>query len=304
MSMAAPTLEGRLLCASEVAYSASKTGPVNPANSAPYYIGAGLIESPTAIADAPDAIDACIVGRTPDGVVAAFRGTPPIDDRTKPLKQRIRDWCNDFRAELITSPGLPGRVHAGFVGAVNALWADATMEIRRQIALNKGPTTLYITGHSKGGAMTPLAAMKWLQETDGMPVVVTFAAPRSGNDDFAAACNKMIPNFKRFESRNDIVPHIPPHLTLIPLLNAATDSRFDDLQDYNYQSVGQLFYVDAAGNIESPISGSLADHVLRLKRFGSLAEVIVEGNFDEIVGDHSIDCGSGYQQAICPTGVC
>jgi hypothetical protein len=300
--MAAPTLEGRLLCASEVAYSASKTGPVNPANSAPYYVGAGFIEPPLGIADGPDAIDACIVGRTPDGVVVAFRGTPPIDDPTKPLKQRIRDWCNDFRAELLTSPGLPGRVHAGFAGAVNALWADATSEIRRQLALNQGQTALYMTGHSKGGAMTALAALKWLQETGGKPVAVTFAAPRSGNDDFAAAFNKMIPDFKRFENRNDIVPHLPPHLALIPLLSAATESRFDDLQDYDYQSVGQLFYIDEAGNIESPISGSLADHVLRLKRFGHLAEAIFD--FDEIVGDHRIDCGSGYQQAICPTGVC
>lgn len=300
--MEAPTLEGRLWCASEVAYSASRTGVVNPANSAPYYVGSGFIEPPTAIVDGPESIDACIVGRTPDGVVVAFRGTPPIDDRTKPLKQRIRDWCNDFRAELVTSPGLPGRVHAGFVAAVNALWADATTEIRRQLALNKGPTTLYVTGHSKGGAMTPLAALKWLQETGGKPIVVTFAAPRSGNDDFAAAFNKMIPDFKRFENRNDIVPHLPPHLTLIPLLTAATESRFDDLQDYDYQSVGQLFYIDEAGNIESPISGSLADHVLRLKRFGHLAEAIFD--FDEIVADHSIDCGSGYQRAICPAGVC
>lgn len=302
--MAAPTLEGRLLCASEVAYSASGTGPVNPAISVPYYVGAGFIEPPTGIVDGPDSIDACVVGRTPDGVVAAFRGTPPIDDPTKPLKQRIRDWCNDFRAELVSSPGLPGRLHAGFLSAVNALWTDAAKEIRRQLALNKDQTAVFITGHSKGGAMASLASLKWLLETDGRPVVNTFAAPRAGNDDFATALNKVIPSFKRFENRNDIVPHLPPHITLIPLLTAATESRFDDHEDYNYQSVGQLFYIDETGKIESPVAGSLADHVLRLKRFGRLAETIFEGDFDQIVGDHSIDCGSGYQQAICPTGVC
>ena len=91
------------------------------------------------------------------------------------------------------------------------------------------------------------------------PVVTTFAAPRAGNDDFAAALNKMIPSFKRFENRDDIVPHLPPHIALIPMLNAATDSRFDDLEDYNYQSVGQLFYIDESGQIESPVAGSLAD---------------------------------------------
>ena len=94
---------------SEVAYSALKSGTINPANSAPYYIGSGFIEPPIAIADGPELIDACVIGRTSDGVVVAFRGTPPIDDRTKPLKQRIRDWCNDFRADLVSSSGLPGR---------------------------------------------------------------------------------------------------------------------------------------------------------------------------------------------------
>lgn len=300
--MAAPTLEGRLWCASEVAYSANLPGPLNPTKSAPYYIGAGFIEPPTAIVDGPDAIDACIVGRTPDGLVVAFRGTPPIDDKTKPLKERIRDWCNDFRAKLVTSPGLPGRVHAGFVGAVNALWADAAKEIRRQLALSNVPTALFLTGHSKGGAMASLAALKWLQESAGTPTVTTFAAPRAGSDDFAAAANKMVPSFKRFENRNDIVPHLPPHITLIPLLNAATDSRFDDLEDYNYQSAGQLYYIDEAGTVESPAAGSVADHVLRLKRLGRLAETIFD--FDQIVRDHTIDCGSGYQQAVCPVGVC
>jgi len=114
----------------------------------------------------------------------------------------------------------------------------------------------------------------------------------------------MIPSFKRFENRNDIVPHLPPHIALIPMLNAATDSRFDDLEDYNYQSVGQLFYIDESGQIPSPVAGSLADQTLRLKRFARLAETICEGDFDQIVQDHTIDCGSGYQQAICPTGVC
>jgi hypothetical protein len=304
MRMAAPTLDGRLLCASEVAYSATQTGPVNPANSAPYYVGSGFIEPPTAIVDGPESIDACIIGRTVDGVVIAFRGTPPIDDRTKPLKQRIRDWCNDFRAELVSSPGLPGRLHAGFLGAVTALWPDASKEIQRQLGLTKGSTTVYMTGHSKGGAMANIACLKWAQETQNRPFVTTFAAPRAGSDDFAAAVNTTIPNFNRFEYGNDIVPHLPPHIALIPLLMAATDSRFDDLEDYNYQSAGQLFYVDEAGTIESPKAGRLADHVLRLKRFGSLAETIFKGDFDQIVSDHSIDCGSGYQRAVCPTGVC
>jgi len=302
--MAAPTLEGRLLCASESAYAASTAGPIDPTLCAPYYGGAGFIEPPTALVDGPEAIHACIVGRTPDGVVAAFRGTLPIDDPTKPLKERIEDWCDDFRAELVASPTLPGRVHAGFIAAVNALWADVTAELGRQLALNKAQTALYMTGHSKGGAMAPLAALKWQAQTAAVPVVVTFSAPRSGNDDYAAACNKVLTDYKRFEALDDIVPHLPPHIALIPLLNAATDSRFDDLDDYNYQSAGQLYYVDPTGKIESPISGSLADHVLRLKRFGHLAEVIFEGEFDQIVHEHSIACGSGAQQAIYPSGVC
>jgi Lipase (class 3) len=303
--MVAPTLEGRLLCVSEVAYGAVTSGPVARTAAMPYYDGAGFLQPPTGIVDGPHAIDACIVGTTADGVVVGFRGTQPIDDPTKPLDERIRDWCQDFRADLVTQAALPGKVHAGFMAAVNALWPGLTKEVQRQLSATRGPAALYITGHSKGGAMSPLAAMKWLAESDvPRPTVVTFAAPRCGNDDFAAAFAKTIPGMTRYEYGDDIVPHLPPHISLIPMLTVASRSRFDDLHDYEYQSVGQLFYIDSKETLESPVAGSLQDHALSLKRFGWLAEALLEGDFDQIVQAHRIDCGSGYQRAICPTGVC
>jgi hypothetical protein len=188
---------------------------------------------------------------------------------------------------------------------VNALWADVAKEIHRQLSAVPAPATLYFTGHSKGGAIAPLAAMRWMVESDvPRPTVITFAAARPGNDDFASAFGKAITGMKRYEYGNDIVPHLPPHISLIPMLSVASKSRFDDLHDYEYQSVGQLFYIDSTGKFESPVAGSLEDHALRSKRFGWLAEAFLKGDFDQIVSDHSIDCGSGYQHAICPTGVC
>jgi Lipase (class 3) len=303
--MVAPTVEGRLLCVSEVAYFATKAGPIVRSTAMPYYDGPGFLEPPMAIVDGPQAIDACIVGRTSDGIVVGFRGTQPFDDPSKPFAQRLDDWCQDFRADLVTSAGLPGKVHAGFMAAVNALWGDLTKEIRRQLSTAPAGAALYFTGHSKGGAMAPLAAMKWVSEADApKPTLVTFAAARPANDDFALAFGKTIPDMKRYEYGNDIVPHLPPHITLIPVLSAACKKAYDDKHDYEYQSVGQLFYIDSTGKFETPVSGSLEDHALRMKRLGWLAEALLEGDVGEIVKEHSIDCGSGYQRAICPTGVC
>jgi hypothetical protein len=65
----APTLDGRLICA----YQINHTGVLPPDPADTYYAGAGFLQAPKAFV--ADAIHACLVGRTADGVVLAFRGT-------------------------------------------------------------------------------------------------------------------------------------------------------------------------------------------------------------------------------------
>ena len=112
--MPAPTLEGRLLCASGAAYAITgdaKTLAPDPKDV--YIAGAGFLQPPAVFSAGPLSIDGCLVGEIADGIVLAFRGTMPLNINDPPT---VRDWVGDFQADPITVAGFPGAVHAGFSG--------------------------------------------------------------------------------------------------------------------------------------------------------------------------------------------
>ncbi len=55
----------------------------------------------------------------------------PLDFNNPPS---VRDWVDDFHADPITVAGFPGAVHAGFSGALAALWPSITAELQKQQA--------------------------------------------------------------------------------------------------------------------------------------------------------------------------
>lgn len=69
--MAAPTLDGRVICASKWAYAISEPGPVGALE--PYFSGCGLQGQIVGFATGSSRIDAALVGTGPDGVVLASR---------------------------------------------------------------------------------------------------------------------------------------------------------------------------------------------------------------------------------------
>lgn len=142
----------------------------------------------------PDGRDGASIYRFTDDVhVLAFRGT-----LTSGLVA-VADWLNDFHADLVREPGLPGLVHAGFLGSLRDLWPAVEKAL-------SGVTRLIITGHSKGGALAQLAGV-WL--ADLHPEVVTFAAPRVGDAAFANEYPSVRP-LVRYEGEQDLVPLLPP----------------------------------------------------------------------------------------------
>ena len=119
-------------------------------------------------------IDFALVGRFAEGIVIAFRGTlPPLDltpDGTGIIGPPffewpavIDDWRNDLSARpqpdapTGARPRLPGQVHPGFAGSLDRLWAGIVASVD---GLRGGDPTvhLYLTGHSKGGALANLGA--------------------------------------------------------------------------------------------------------------------------------------------------
>lgn len=145
----------------------------------------------------PDGRDAASVTSGGPMRILAFRGTLPDGPAA------ILDWFNDLHAELVTDDRFPGRVHAGFLSSLTALWPEL-LGLAEQPAPDGKP--LVITGHSKGGALAFLAG--WLLR-DLNPLVLTFAAPRAGNHAFAS---RYALRALRFENPADVVPHLPPLL--------------------------------------------------------------------------------------------
>jgi hypothetical protein len=296
--MPATTLDGRLLCASGAAYAIIGSETVlapDPTNV--YLAGAGFVRPPSVLVGGPLETDACLVGEIADGLVIAFRGTLPLDLHSIPT---LRDWLTDFQAAPIAVQGFPGLLHSGFSAALSALSPLITDVLAKQMAASPG-RPLYVTGHSKGGAMAALAAWSLHQSGITPAKVVTFAAAKPADAAFSRAFNAIRMNYARYEYDDDIVPHLPLStggfldvLAHLPVIG----KKFTVLNRFDYQPVGPLFY------IESNLRIVPDDATLRSRRDLALALEVVLGRYAQIAADHSIGCGSGYMSGVAPEGVC
>jgi hypothetical protein len=266
---------------------------------------AGLVKNSLKIFQSPveNAINAFYYGETVQGeAVISFRGTlPPSLNLRDNLLRILLDWLNDFQAELVQGKGLAGRVHQGFLQSVDALW-PYIQNLPLAAATGSGKP-LILTGHSKGGALMYLAAYRLAAM--GIPVAAaySFAAPRTGDRDFARAFDRhpLLPNVCRYEYQDDIAPHVPPDtgrwINLKILKSLPLDEEIKRLIDRierlpkSYASAGILQFIDWDDAI---VGDSFA---LGFKRNLHLAELIAALQFVKIADDHSSE--GGYTQVPC-----
>lgn len=171
------------------------------------YSGATIIAGPAGR-------DGATVTPLPDGgAILAFRGTL-AEWLTRPWATFL-DWKSDFNAHLCKASGINGHVHVGFLDTL-----DNLLPLIRPQLPESGP--LYITGHSKGGAVAALAAarLKNLDPTQNISLV-TFAAPRAGDIVFAETYP--IGHAVRYEKVGDVVPLLPDLLLYHPVGQLRTD---------------------------------------------------------------------------------
>src|ERR1700719_204966 len=200
-------------------------------------------------------------------IVIAFRGTRP---------DQLMDWMVDF--EILQSPftkyfSAPdvGGVHAGFARLMARGWKQILAQVLR---FQDSGQTLWITGHSLGGALAVLCTAAFTFSAR-MPVngLYTFGQPRVGDIGFCTQCDSHFGDFMfRFVYNQDIVTRVPPRI--VPHL---------PLPEF-YGHSGQLRYFDANGNLHSDnawwnsflietdvgfegmgklLSGPIADHDLK-----------------------------------------
>ncbi len=287
----------RLLAASAVSYWIERDGGLA---ACPLYNSVNYASVPTILEGGKDDIDAITVGSTTDGcVIVACRGT--LSSTTgEDTKQVILDWINNLKAEQVQVPNLPDgcNAHDGFFKAVNSVKSPAGENVfdvvKTQLAAIGSGAKLYTTGHSKGGAMSYIVAAQLIAAGNTPNAIISFAAARPGNEDLANYVQTQMSNrvIRRYEVKNDIVPHLPPDLELLKLL----DGNNNDLDDWIYESIGQLYYYDLKGNLEIP-TNPISRTTLAATRLASLTRAIIDGKFKEIADEHSLT--TSYGPLIC-----
>ena len=281
----------RLLCAAQQTYEITASGPApdSPALPGPPPSSlVGWLRQPAAQVAGDQDISAMLVGETAGEIIVAYRGTEPFDSLDH--QRMVLDWITDFVDPLVTnSPEVPGSVHYGFSHGVNGLWSW----LLEQLKALPSHKPLYVTGHSKGGAMANIAAVK-LVAAGYTPFVCTFEAARAGDPAFAAGFNAKVLHATRYEYQDDIVPMIPPSdgflafAKQVPFLAALLNTLVT-----NYAPVGDLRFINWQNQIvgDSPtLAAARAAHLI-----GQLDSL----NCGHVIDDHAIGPGSGAASAIC-----
>ena len=248
----------------------------------------GWIAPPACFVSGDDGVSAVMIGQTPTEIIIAYRGTEPFDSLDH--ERMILDWLDDLAVPLVASPDVQGSVHSGFSHEVDELWSWLVTTLA---GLPKG-LPIYVTGHSKGGAMANLAAVK-LVAAGYTPFVCTFEAARCGDPDFAAGFAAQVTHATRYEYQNDIVPLLPPSDTFLPFFNQLPFADYLlNLVIPNYVPVGDLRYIDWTDQIvaDSP--------ALEAQRVAHMMTELESLNCGQAIDDHSIAPGSGAASVICP----
>lgn len=137
-------------------------------------------------------------------VAIAFRGTHPDDYSI--LAQNMGRNVATLRTEIPNSPS-GARFHSGFAGGVDSILSDLRLKL---LAVGVTDKTLWVSGHSLGGAMAQIAAVR-LASLPGHTIggVYTFGSPAPGNAAAQAHIGNRVQVLRYFHP-SDPIPRLPP----------------------------------------------------------------------------------------------
>jgi hypothetical protein len=250
-----------ILPMAQAAYTVFRTPSAEPTLPAGYR-KTGLLEADTdvlaALGDLPESASTLVEAVVAPGAVFGLLGNNP-DPAVKTAFVSFRgtltaaEWMDNL--DIATTTYRPvanfGKVHMGWMTLYETIRPSLIANLAAACA---GCDQLLVTGHSLGAALAVLAAPDILRNMPPNlePKVTTFAGPRAGLHDFAAAFNMTIESCFRVVNQMDVVPHLPLAFPWLP-----------------YEHVGVGVAVDSGGPTDQVYRHSLAAYS---KGLGNLAE--------------------------------
>lgn len=277
----------RLLLASRQSYT-------SPLPMTGVYQSIGWTGVPLIVREEPNV---AVVGQIDVGIVIAFRGTrEPFNEHDDAVLATFFDWLNNAACVLVHPQIYPGHVHHGFSLSIEALWSKVMGEVRRLLDAG-APRALFVTGHSKGGAMAALAAWRLVHELDPKPPVrlVTFASARPGGEAFRRAIEaEPLISATRFEVGLDVVPDLPLGTDSSAFAQAFLSRLpFQTSAVAGYSAVGQAVI---GGPSMSGLARRYLDKVANVFRRRAPLATLLPG---DIIKAHSIQVPSAYDSLVC-----
>lgn len=161
----------------------------------------------------------CLLLVYADCIIVAFRGTDAGD---------LADWKTNLQHKPTSGPF--GRVHSGYLAAVDLLWPRLTASLQRMRENNQ---TLLLTGHSMGGALAVVGAAKFAAEgIIPLAGLYTFGQPAVAEAAFETQlASRLGGRYFRFVNSIDMVPGVPVDVAFAP--------------------GGQQFFIDRGGRIHT-----------------------------------------------------
>jgi len=143
-------------------------------------------------------------------VIVAFRGSESSKNKKFSPTKFAYDWIltdfNFFKKRILWW-GWGVKVHRGLYNAMEVAYDDLKKYVDSHMAGT--PKRLWITGHSLGAGIAPLAASRLADDGLSIQGVYTYAGPRIGNDEFVKAFKKRFPDMQRWVFDNDLVTKLP-----------------------------------------------------------------------------------------------
>ncbi|MEM7413775.1 MAG: hypothetical protein AAF430_26335 [Myxococcota bacterium] len=208
---------------------------------------------------------------------ARIRNAPSTLRLRKHLDHSLRRALGGAEIDLLHLMEGVQRFHS-FLHPGQSIQGFLEQEVRRSRETGDGSLDVYVTGHSKGGALAPVVAQwlsdtrrtwrsGWNRELDARIHCYAFAGPTPGNRAFAQLSDRTLEDRgHRISNRHDVVPHswaVPsrhfePHLDLlqVPDLYRSTDhvsprahKLLSGLIDGIADDVGPLAYAHVGGDV-------------------------------------------------------